>query len=419
MSADTGHEYERALLGAILQEPALLDTLPLDVSLFEDGRNRAVFEAARGLHAASKPVDIIAVSQAVDGKAPASYIAGLTNVPTAGNAWFYFEELLRAAKGRQLRRIAAELGREVGAGESVEERIARALVELHELQIKGAEAKTLRPREVIHEIIAEAEHRTANKITGLTGIPSGIDGLDLMTGGFQAGDLILIGARTSVGKSALALTFIEHEIAHDFPVALVTLEMSGRQVLERLLAMRSGIGTGRLRLGFLNTQDFATMIDAAGRIAEQDLRLLDRPGADLAMVAAWVRAEVGAGAKIAYLDYAGLISGGDSRTPHWERMAEVSHGLKTIARENHVPLVALVQLGRAAVENGPGLENVRGSGAFEEDADIALLLQRSEAETTDEDIRGELIVAKHRNGPTGRMKLLFHRTTTTFREVHE
>jgi replicative DNA helicase len=192
--------------------------------------------------------------------------------------------------------------------------------------------------------------------------------------------------------------------------------MSGRQVLERLLAMRSRIGTGRLRLGFLNGDDFRTMQDAAGRIAEQDLRLLDRPGADLATISAWVRCEVHAGARIVYVDYAGLIGGGDSRVPQWERMSEVSHGLKSIARQNRIPLVALVQLGRSAVENGPGLENVRGSGSFEEDADIALLLQRGEAETAEEEVRGELILAKHRNGPTGRIRLLFNRTTTHFRE---
>src|SRR5271157_104987 len=170
-------------------------------------------------------------------------------------------------------------------------------------------------------------------------------------------------------------------------------------------SMRSGIGTGQLRLGFLNAGDFATMQDAAGRIFEQDLRLLDRPAADVATIRAWLRAEVMAGARIAYVDYAGLIGGGDSRLPQWERMSEVSHAFKSIARENRIPLVPLMQLGRAAVKNGPGLENVRGSGAFEEDADIALLLQRSECDPA-ADIPGELIFAKHRNGPTGRVRLL-------------
>jgi replicative DNA helicase len=294
--------------------------------------------------------------------------------------------------------------------------MTHTIAQLIDLQSKGSEAETVRPREILHEIIYDAETRMASKTTGLTGVPSGIPRLDLMTGGFQPGDLVLIGARTSVGKSALALSFIEHEIAHDFAAALVTLEMSGRLVLERPLALRSGIGTGRLRLGFLNGDDFRILEDAAGRIVEQDLRLLDKPGADLATIAAWVRSEVSTGARIAYVDYAGLIGGGDSRVPQWERMSDISHGLKSIARQSSIPLVALVQLGRGAVENGPGLENVRGSGSFEEDADIALLLQRGETETAEKEVRGELIVAKHRNGPTGRIRLLFNRTTTHFRE---
>ncbi len=415
MSADDGREYERALVGAVLLDSRLLDTLPLDHALFEDGRNSDVFGAAKALHDAGKPVDMIAVSQIVNGKVSASYLAGLTDTPTAANARFYFERLLEAEKGRELRRIAAEVARE--DGDSVDSRIVLALAQLQALQALGAEAQAVRPREILHEIVSDAERRMAEKITGLTGVPSGLGGLDLMTGGFQSGDLILIGARTSVGKSALALTFIEHQLSRGIPAALVTLEMSGRQVLERLLAMHSGITTGRLRLGFLNEGDFTTMMNAAGRLADQDLRLLDRPGADMATIAAWARSEAVAGARILYVDYAGLIGGGDARQPQWERMSEVSHGLKSIARENRIPLIALVQLGRAAVENGPGLENVRGSGAFEEDADLALLLQRSEGDPADADIPGELILAKHRNGPTGRVRLLFHRATTRFREA--
>jgi replicative DNA helicase len=343
-------EYERAFLGALIQEPALMDSLRPDGFLFEDSRNAAVFSVVRGLAEAGKPVDLLTIAETVNGSIPMAYVAGLTDVPTVANARFYAGELRKDAKARGLRRLGSELVEGTG---DVEERILHAQAALLRLQAQGAEAETVRPREVLHDIVSDASDRMARQETGLTGVPSGIPRLDLMTGGFQAGDLVLIGARTSVGKSALALTFAEHQAAHGLAVAFVTLEMSARQLLERLLAMRSHITTGRLRLGFLNSGDFDVLESAAGEIAELDLRLLDRPGADLATIGAWIRSEVAGGARIAFVDYAGLIGGGDSRVPQWERMSEISHGLKAIARQNRVPVVALVQLGLRPVELVP------------------------------------------------------------------
>lgn len=165
-------EYERALLGAILQDSLLMDRLRLDLSLFYDSKHRAIFAAIQGLHEAGKPIDLLTVSESLNGSLATvgpSYLARLTDAPTAANAKLYFEELRDASKTRGLHRIATELEQDAKDGKSADECISRTMAQLVELQAKGAELDTVRPREILHEIISDAESRMASKTAGLTG----------------------------------------------------------------------------------------------------------------------------------------------------------------------------------------------------------------------------------------------------------
>jgi replicative DNA helicase len=277
--------------------------------------------------------------------------------------------------------------------------------------------RSIEPADAVQAVIDRAERRMCEAAEGPSGIPSGFSALDRLTGGFQPADLVLVAARTSVGKSSLALSFIERQIARGYGVALASLETPALQVWERLLSMRSGVSTGRLRFGHLNAEDFRAFVEAAGGLSECALRVLDRPDVSLPALRAWACGEVGRGARIVYVDYAGLLSGGDGRAPRWERMADVSRGLKGIARELNVPLVAIVQLNREAADaREPGLHNIRDSGAFEQDADLVLLLLRADKQTPEELVPAQLRIAKHRNGPTGRVELVFRRSLTRFEE---
>ena len=191
------------------------------------------------------------------------------------------------------------------------------------------------------------------------------------------------------------------------------------------MAMRSLVPSGRLRFGHLETDDFRALVSAANELYDCPFSILDRPDLTVRGLRSWAFAEVAKGAQIIYVDYAGLLSGGDPRAPRWERMAEVSKGMKNIARELHIPLVVLVQLNRNAADAPePELHNIRDSGAFEQDADLVIFIHRPEKYDIYEDEQGnslvgiaDIILAKHRNGPIGDVQLKFKDESAKFVEL--
>jgi replicative DNA helicase len=413
-------EYEQRLLGAAILDNGLLDGERITVDLFDSYHHRIIFEAALAMRTVGKLVNLVTLADELgDRLADAggtAYLASLTSVDCAGNADFYVKVLREQADRKALRKLAQGI-LEAGERAPVEGLLAAAETAILGVRQRGSDTATLEPREVLHAVIEKAERRMKENAEGPSGIPSGFRQLDAATGGFQPGDLILVAARTSVGKSSLALSFIEKQLRKGIKVSLASLESPAVQVAERLIAMRSGVNTGRMRFGHLSETDLGEMMQAASGLYDASLRILDKVDLSVSALRSWAHGEVAKGAQIIYCDYAGLLRGGDDRAPRWERMSEVSRGLKGIARELSIPLVVLAQLNREAADSRePGLHHLRDSGSFEQDADIILILQRTEKEGADDMVPAWVRIAKHRNGPCGKIDLVFHRSTTQFAE---
>jgi replicative DNA helicase len=398
-------EHEKSLLGAILVEPSILDGERVTVDRFTDHRHIVLFNAMAGLREAGKPVTALSLADELGVRSTeaggVSYIASLGEIPTAANADYYLGVLCEETRRRELQRLSRLLEAGLHDDKGSEELIGTIEAGLLTLRKRADVEATVTPREALHAIIEKAEARSKAGSTGPTGIPSGFPQLDVITGGFQPGDLILVAARTSIGKSALALTWIDYQIRRNLTIALASLEMSAVQVYERLIAMRSIVPTGRFRFGQLDTDDLRAICGASTELESCGLRILDRPDLSVRVLRSWAAGEVAHGTRILYLDYAGLLRGDNETSPRWEQMAVVSRGLKAIARELRVPLVCLAQLNREAADaREPGLHNIRDSGALEQDADLVFILTRSEKDSVDDSVPGVLKIAKHRNGQT-------------------
>ena len=235
-----------------------------------------------------------------------------------------------------------------------------------------------------------------------------------MTYGFQNSEMIIIGARPSMGKTALALSMIQHiAIEKKIPTAFFSLEMSNVQVMQRLLSQESRLSGDKIRTGALKIEHFQRLQDAAGRIYLSPLWIDDTPNMkllELRSTARRLRAQNKV--QIMFIDYIGLIQNENSKIPRHEQIGEVSRSLKSLARELKIPIVVLSQVGRQSEGNKPTLADLRDSGSIEQDADVIMFLHRERVETSGEGekpqtIPTELILSKQRNGPTGTAKITF------------
>jgi replicative DNA helicase len=415
-------EHEKSLLGAAFRDPAVLDGAAVTEELFEDKRNKLVLRTMRAVRDAGQPVTLMTVSDNLAGRIEeaggTAYLASLSDFASSANASYYVQQLGEAARKRTLGHLQVRLGEELKDGRGSEDILAIIESELARIRMVAVESEAPDISTVLHEIITEAEKRAAAGTSGPSGVATGFPTLDRITGGLQAGAVYLIGARSSVGKTALALSMSDEQIRHGIKVAYASLEMSARQVVERLLCARAGISTTHLRFGRLVDEDFAALMRAAGQLQLVPFDVLDKPELTVRALRAWALSEVGKGARVLFVDYAGLLDPGDDGRPRWESMAIVSRSMKSLARELEIPLVVLCQLNRAAAESGePGLHNLRDSGAFEQDADVVLLITRDTQDAGEGDtMPAKLLVAKNRSGPTGRVNLVFKKSITRFFE---
>ena len=260
----------------------------------------------------------------------------------------------------------------------------------------------------------------------LVGIPSGLTSLDTMTYGFQNSEMIIIGARPSMGKTALALSMIQHiAIEKKIPTAFFSLEMSNVQVMQRLLSQESRLSGEKIRTGALKLEHFQRLQDAAGRIYVSPLWIDDTPNMkllELRSTARRLRAQNKV--EIIFIDYIGLIQNENTNIPRHEQIGEVSRSLKSLARELKIPIVVLSQVGRQSEGNKPTLADLRDSGSIEQDADVIMFLHRERVETSGKEekpqtIPTELLLSKQRNGPTGTAKIVFVPRYTKFENPAE
>jgi replicative DNA helicase len=258
-----------------------------------------------------------------------------------------------------------------------------------------------------------------------SGISTGFKELDVLLGGFQKSDLIVLAARPSVGKTALALDMMRHAaLIEKKNVAFFSLEMSNMQIMDRLLGMQSGIPFWEIRTNKLNEEKVVKLANTMGELADANIFIDDSPGQNINQIRTKARRlMLEQGVDIIFVDYLQLMHGNTKESRALE-VGEVSQGLKNLAKELNVPVVALSQLSRAIElrqNRRPQLSDLRESGSIEQDADVVIFLDREETWNPDTEKKGsaEVFVAKHRNGPTGIVELAFIKEIASFRNLYK
>ena len=397
-------DYERCLVAGCKRKPALIDELRIRVEDFTDPDALATFRAILELRESGREVDDVALWQAVKGVSPA-YLADL---PTAAvhNAPWYLEQMRSAGLRRRIRSAAARItetaGRDDAEPEEILESIDREMTGLVETEC----AELVWLKDALKPAVEDIQRRAAHPELACTGIPSGYWDLDRYTDGFQPGELIIIAARPSLGKTALAVSLLVNiAVRGGVRCGFFSCEMSETLIAQRFLANAGRLNLGEVRRGVIAKRDAAGLLRAAEELYHEQVLLNTTPSIRLQDLKGLARSMVRRGARLIVVDYLTLIQHGDARTPRHERVGEVSKALKGLARELDVPVIVLSQLARTAEGKEPNLAELRQSGEIEEDADVVMLLHRERDES--DPIEVALYVAKNRNGAVGTVKLLF------------
>jgi len=422
-------DAEVATIGALLLDPEALSTVLryLRADDFYRAAHRKVYQSILALFDRNEAIDLITLSDELnrigelDACGGMARISQLTSaVPTSANVEYYARIVQALSMRRELQRIAASIiadsfddSREV---RYIIEEAERRIFEITDRQQTGSFRLA---REIINQTV-DAIERLYHSSGSYTGIPSGFGDLDNLTSGFQNSEFVVIGARPSVGKTALALTMAAHiAVQQRKPVGFFTLEMSAVALMQRLLAAEARLDSNRIRSGLLRPSDFHKITDAAGRLYDAPLFIEDSPNLKLLDLRAQARRmKSNHSVEIVFIDYLTLITSENQDLPRHEQIAEISRSLKALARELDVPVLALSQVRRETEGKLPNLADLRESGSIEQDADVVMFLHRERG--TDENLNEretDLIVAKQRNGPVGKINLTFFPEYTTF-EAH-
>lgn len=418
-------DAEKSLLGAVLIDEETLADVSEHVSAkdFYDKRHATVYGAMIRLYERHRPVDLLTLTDELTKKdeldmiGGTAYLTELTNyVPTAAHAEAYAEMVAQKAVRRRLIRASAEIG-ELGYAEDadVQELLQKAEQELFSVSDQSLKQDLVSIEQILTDSFDRMEELHRNK-GALRGVRTGWRDLDNMTAGLQRSDLIILAARPAMGKTTL-VTNLAYNVATvaKQPVLFFSLEMSKEQLVDRMLADASGVDAWNIRTGNLSDEDFSKLSEAMGEMAEAPIYLDDTPGLSVMdMRTKARRAAHDAPLGLIIVDYLQLMQGsGKDNGNRVQEVSEISRGLKLIAREMNVPVIALSQLSRS-VENRspqiPQLADLRESGSIEQDADIVMFIYREayyNPETERENIT-DLIIAKHRNGPVGKVELYFH-----------
>jgi replicative DNA helicase len=418
-------DAEMSLLGAVLIDEETLADISEHVKPhdFYDKRHGLIFDAMMRLYEKHKPVDLLTLTEELKKKndietiGGSAYLTELTNyVPTAAHAEAYAELVAQKAIRRRLIKASADIS-ELGFDE---ETSTAELLEQAEAQLFSVSDQSLRQDLVsIESILTESfdrmEELHRNK-GQLRGVRTGYRDLDNMTAGLQRSYLIILAARPAMGKTTL-VTNLAYNVATiaKQPVLFFSLEMSKEQLVDRMLSDASGVNAWNIRTGNLSDDDFSKLSDAMGEMAEAPIFIDDTPGVSvLEMRTKARRAAHEQPLGLIIIDYLQLMQGsGRDNGNRVQEVSEISRGLKLLARELNVPVIALSQLSRSVESRNPQipqLADLRESGSIEQDADIVMFIYREEYYNPDTDRKQitDLIIAKHRNGPTGKIELFFH-----------
>ena len=428
-------EAEESVLGAMLLSPTAVGTVSeiLDASDFYRESHAKVFRAAIGLWTKGEPVDAITLTneleergqlEDVGGQARVAELAAL--VPSTSNVEHYARIVKESAMLRGLVRVGQEITR---LGHERQGEVTDLVDRAEQMVFELGQQRETSDFSHIDVLLKESFERITQLYEAgaeITGVPSGFRELDLLTSGFQPGNLIILAARPSMGKSALGLCVAANlAVRHETPVALFTLEMSKSEVTQRMMCSEAKVESQRLRTGRLAPDDWPRLTAACDRLMKAPIYVDDAGSTTIMEVRSKARRlkskEPSLGLII--VDYLQLMTSGASVENQVQEVSQISRALKVLARDLEVPILAMSQLSRAVEQRHdkrPILSDLRESGSLEQDSDLVFFVYRDEyylGEESDQQGLAEVILAKHRNGPTGLVKLSFLRRYAKFADL--
>lgn len=424
---------EQSVLGSLLLDSDLIgdvmDIISFDEEFYHEA-HKEIFRTIKGLFSEGKMVDMITVSdelaknqllQVIGGF---EYLSELSDVGTlihnvSNHAKIVHEKFML----RRLIKASTDIVEKGYASHDVEQLIEEAESSIFEIS-QNRDKKGFQIISDILQVTYEKIVQLHEDPNALTGIPSGFDALDEMTNGLQRSDLILIAARPSMGKTAFALNLCQHAaVKEKKSVAIFSLEMAADQLVQRLLSAQSLVSIGDIRTGQIEDDDWFKLARSSAQLGESKIFIDDTPGITVAEIRSKCRRlKMNQGLDLIMIDYLQLMSGGGKQENRQQEISTISRSLKSIAREMNCPVIALSQLSRASelrADHRPILSDLRESGAIEQDADLVMFLYRDEyynPDTVDEKLKGigEIIIAKQRNGETGKIYLAWLGKFTKF-----
>ena len=424
-------EAEQSVIGSMLMDKDAV-IVALDMISGEDFYSKQysiLYETMLELFNEGKEMDLVVIQDRLREKNVSPELSSLgfikeiiTTVPTSANIKYYATIVKEKSTLRKLIKLNEDIANSCYVGnDSLEEILARTEKNLFEL-LQSRTAKDIRPIEDIAKNVLyriEAASRTREIVTGIS---TGFIDLDYKTSGLQPSDLVLIAARPSMGKTAFVLNMVQHiAMKKDLPCMIFSLEMSSEQLVQRMLAMETGIDSQKLRTGNLTDNDWDPLIRGVVDVSDSKIIIDDTPGISVGELRSKCRkVKLERGLSIVIIDYLQLMTGSSKRSENRQQeISEISRSLKALAREMEAPVVALSQLSRACEtrpDHRPMLSDLRESGAIEQDADIVMFLYRDDYyhKDTEHPNEAEVIIAKQRNGPIGTVNLMWKPETTRF-----
>jgi len=428
-------EAEMALLGSIMLRPEAAHDIVDIVATgsFYSERHKMIFDTMLELFRKSDPIDLLSLSSRLKEKnmldqvGGSSYLTELVHtVPSSANIKHYADIVHKKSMMRNLIE-ASEFICQLGfdEAEDLEHILDKAEKKIYDITNVSGAHKFIELKDTLGEAWERLD-KLHNSSGELRGVPSGFPELDTILAGFQKSDLIILAARPSVGKTSLALDIARQAaINHNVPVGIFSLEMSSQQLVDRMLSAQASVDAWKLRTGKLtDEQDFAAIRQSLDKLATAPIFIDDQPGNNILKmrsVARRLKREKGLGMIV--VDYLQLMipTGARATDSMVQQVTEISRSLKNLARELEVPVIALSQLSRAVEQRGgkPRLSDLRDSGSIEQDADVVMFIHREDKykESAERTNIAEILIEKHRNGPTGKVNLFFNEKKSTFQSL--
>jgi replicative DNA helicase len=434
-------EAEQGVLGCILLAPndcvgECIEKLKPGRDVFYDLRHQTLFQTVVEMFDEKQPIDVVTLRQRLKNKQQLDNVGGVAYLsalpdatPSAANLQYYLEIVLEKYLLRRMMQICTGIVGRVfeyeGEVDTLLDEVEREILQISVSRVSGATAGI---KELVNRAITKIEEYHTNQGM-LTGLSTGLADFDRLTTGLHEGEMVVIAARPSMGKTSLAMNIAEHvSLELKVPVGVFSLEMTADQLVLRMLCSRSRVNLRNVRDGFLAERDFPKLTGAAGKMAAAPLFIDDSSALSILQLRAKARRMWQQyGIKLFVIDYLQLLHSTSRRAENRQQeIAEISGGLKALAKELSVPVIVLSQLNRELEKRGPGerprLSDLRESGAIEQDADLVGLLYREtknkdgeeEMEMEQEAVPVKLYIAKQRNGPTGDVDLTFLKSYTRF-----